>query len=225
MNIKLIGLIPILVLTLGIATTANAGLIDRGNGMIYDSDLDITWMADANYAQTSGYDSDGLMAWAAAMSWADSLSFGGYNDWRLFSSAPDDTDCSRSFTPSGYATQYYGYECIENELGHLFYDELEVEEGESILDSSETDFLDLFSNIQEGYYWSDTAYAPNANAAWSFDTYYGYQGIRHKSNELYAWAVRSGDVAVTITAISEPTAFLLLATGLIGFMGIKRRRC
>jgi len=28
--------------------------------MIYDSDRDSTWLQDANYARTSGYDSDGL---------------------------------------------------------------------------------------------------------------------------------------------------------------------
>ena len=29
--------------------------------MIYDSDLGITWLQDANYAETSGYDADGRM--------------------------------------------------------------------------------------------------------------------------------------------------------------------
>ena len=35
--------------------TANAALYDRGNGLIYDDVLDITWLQDANYAKTSGY--------------------------------------------------------------------------------------------------------------------------------------------------------------------------
>ena len=29
----------------------------------YDTALNITWLADANYAKTSGYDADGLMNW------------------------------------------------------------------------------------------------------------------------------------------------------------------
>jgi hypothetical protein len=37
------------------AGTAQAGLIDRGNGMVYDNWLDITWLTDANYAKTSGH--------------------------------------------------------------------------------------------------------------------------------------------------------------------------
>ena len=31
-------------------STASATLIDRGGGLIYDTDLDITWLQDANYA-------------------------------------------------------------------------------------------------------------------------------------------------------------------------------
>lgn len=40
---------------------ARAELFDRGGGMVYDDDLDITWMADWNHARTSGFDADGLM--------------------------------------------------------------------------------------------------------------------------------------------------------------------
>lgn len=43
---------------------AYAGLIDRGNGLLYEDVLDITCLQDANYAQTSGYDDDGYMYWA-----------------------------------------------------------------------------------------------------------------------------------------------------------------
>ena len=46
---------------------ATAALYDRGNGLIYDDVLDITWLQDANYAQTSGYDNDGKMSWADAV--------------------------------------------------------------------------------------------------------------------------------------------------------------
>ena len=60
-----------------------ATLIDRGCGMIYDTILDVTWLADADYAQTSGYDADGKMDWASAVAWAEQLSHCGYNDWRL----------------------------------------------------------------------------------------------------------------------------------------------
>lgn len=54
---------------LALSTSANATLIDRGNGMIYDSDQALTWLQDANYAKTSGYDADGRMTWDAATTW------------------------------------------------------------------------------------------------------------------------------------------------------------
>ena len=51
------------ILSFGIVGMVNAALIDRGGGLIYDDVLDITWLQDANYAQTSGYDADGFMNW------------------------------------------------------------------------------------------------------------------------------------------------------------------
>ena len=54
---------------------ANAELIDRGGGLIYDTELDITWLQDANYARTSAYDDDGMITWYEATAWADQLSF------------------------------------------------------------------------------------------------------------------------------------------------------
>jgi hypothetical protein len=73
----------LLVVLVGFSVPADAALIDRGTGMIYDTELGITWLQDANYAQTSGYDSDGLMNWDDAMIWANQLAYGGYSDWRL----------------------------------------------------------------------------------------------------------------------------------------------
>ena len=91
---------------------AQAGLIDRGGGLIYDSTLNITWLQDANYAKTSGYDADGRMTWSAANTWAANLVYGGYGDWRLATLNPSDTSCNNTFNPGGgYPTQYYGYSC------------------------------------------------------------------------------------------------------------------
>ena len=70
--------------------------------MIYDDDLDITWLQDANYAQTSGHDADGRMSWDNAVAWADGLSYEGYNDWRLPTLNPvNDTAFDYNFTYDG----------------------------------------------------------------------------------------------------------------------------
>ena len=66
-----------------IAGTAQAALIDRGGGLIYDTTLNITWLRDANYAKTSGYDTDGKMSWYEATAWAEQLIYGKIEDWRL----------------------------------------------------------------------------------------------------------------------------------------------
>ena len=51
--------------------------------MLYDDILNVTWLSNANYAKTSGYDADGRMTLNDAKNWASNLSYGGYNDWRL----------------------------------------------------------------------------------------------------------------------------------------------
>ncbi len=43
------------------ALSAHAGLVNRGGGLIYDNVLNITWLADFNYVQTSGYTAAGVI--------------------------------------------------------------------------------------------------------------------------------------------------------------------
>jgi len=84
---------------------AQAALQDRDlNGdtvvdTFYDTDLNITWLGDANV--------NGLMKWDAAVAWASGNSFRGYCDCRL----PTSDACR-------------GYNCTGSELGHLWYVEL-----------------------------------------------------------------------------------------------------
>jgi hypothetical protein len=51
----------LLAVILGVSSITYAALWDRGGGLIYDDVLNITWLQDANYAKTSGYDADGRM--------------------------------------------------------------------------------------------------------------------------------------------------------------------
>ena len=45
------------------AGAAQSALISRGGGMVYDTTLDVTWLADMNYAFTSGYAAKGSVAY------------------------------------------------------------------------------------------------------------------------------------------------------------------
>ncbi|MEF8728082.1 MAG: hypothetical protein V5B34_07695 [Accumulibacter sp.] len=117
--------------------TAHASLIDRGGGLIYDDVLKITWLSDANYAMSSGYDADGRMNWSAAKTWAASLSYGGYDDWRLPTALNQDGSepCN-------------GGSCTGSEMGHMFYNNLGAIAGNSILSGTNTTNLALFANLQ-----------------------------------------------------------------------------
>jgi len=88
------------------AVNANAALIASVDGLtVYDTDLNITWLSNANLAATNTFglsygvnygtysnsdttviNSDGTMTAAGAIKWITALNaanYLGYNDWRL----------------------------------------------------------------------------------------------------------------------------------------------
>jgi len=190
------------VFSFGLLSTANANLEVRPGGMVYDDVLNITWLADANYATTSGYDSDGRMSWDEAMTWAASLNVGGVSDWHLPTA---DTTC-------------YTYNCTNSEMGHLFYNELGGTAMSSVLTSSDPDVA-LFTNIL-GAYWSLTEWEFNPDYSWFFDFSHGYQNVSSKDYLLgfAAWAVHDGDVGL----IPEPEMYAMLSIGLLAMFGFGR---
>jgi hypothetical protein len=210
---------------------AQAALIDRGGGMIYDTTRNITWLADMNYAQTSGHtgtgvNANGTMTWDAATAWANNLVYGGFDDWRLPTLNPADTTCSNNFNPGGgFPNQYYGTGCTGGELSGLFVTDLGNKANESVLNqvgdtAEQIANLALFSNVQSDFYWSGTEYAPSPVNAWVFGTVVGSQGLDGKGTALYAVAVRPGDVAASVP---EPQT-LALALLALGATVVARRR-
>lgn len=138
--------------------SSHAELQARPGGMVYDTLQNITWLADLNYAKTSGYDADGLMDRSAASSWALNLVYGGFDDWRLPTLNRLDTSCSVVTQ-----TPHFGYHCTGGELSHLFVADLGNEPGHTLLyqvgDTPEqVANLAMFSNAQVGIYWSATAW-------------------------------------------------------------------
>ena len=203
---------------------ASAALYDRGNGMIYDDVLDITWLQDANYASTSGYaaanangaqhsssgniQADGAMGWLAANNWAGQLVYGGYDDWRLASAGSN---------PST------GYNITTSELGHMFYNNLGLTAGDDILDNvsfndGNTNVLTSFVNVQSNAYWFAEQNAGDTDYAWSFYANAGGNFIDIKWASFYGWAVRDGDVAV----VPLPAAAWLFGASLISLLSFTR---
>ncbi len=174
---KILTSIALLLAGLFLAADLDAALIDRGTGMVYETDLGITWLQDANYAMTSGYRPDGRFSWAEANTWANTLVYGGHSDWRLPSALnPDGSG------PVG------SYNVINSEMGHLYYTELMNSAGGPLSNTGP------FQNVQAAMYWSATHHDSIADRAWSFSFRDGGQGeTLDWQRDEYAWAVRDGD--------------------------------
>jgi hypothetical protein len=56
-----------------ISTTIKALLARLDDQIYYGTTPNITWLADANYSQTSGYDADGKMTWDQFQTWGGTL--------------------------------------------------------------------------------------------------------------------------------------------------------
>lgn len=213
----------IILCALLLSASTHAQLIDRGSGLIYDSDLDATWLMDANYAMTSGYDSDGLMTKQESIDWASQLQYAGFSNWSL----PTVFDQN----PSGcVAVLFSGGDCGFNvdtstgEMAHLFYDEL-----------GNIAFFDVNGNgPQTGYGLSNTSYfnnlesyvywaVPDQNTitAWTFNFENGNQAVHNDGDEFYALAIHNGDIGAVVPV---PAAIWLFSSGLVLFFGYVARR-
>ncbi|MDP6673369.1 MAG: DUF1566 domain-containing protein [Gammaproteobacteria bacterium] len=205
---RILGVLLFLVFASG---AAQASLIDRGGGFIYDDVLDITWTQDANI---NGYNTwDNQVAWAAGLSIVDTRPGAGgvtYSDWRLPTTLQPDASCDSQLDPGGsFPLQGYGTGCTGSEMGHLFN-----------VDGISSSSMGLFTNVRSGNYWSGTEYAPNTVYAWDFIFGNGFQDVVSKLPKGYAWAVRAGDVA----AVPLPAAVWLFGTALMGLLGMRRVR-
>jgi len=172
-----------MVIGLSVSGSARATLFDRGSGLIYDSDQDITWLQNANLAGSE-------LTWEGAVGWADGLMFGGFSDWRLPITVQPDITCSNQTPFTGFPNQGYGTGCTGSEMGHLFN-----------VDSISQAGPGPFTSVQPSY-WSGTEIAPNPLNAWVFLFFLGLQLPFEKEGFISAWAVRPGDVLAA--PIPEP---------------------
>lgn len=99
MDKKELLVLAVLAITIGTSKVSLADLHDRGGGLIYDDELDITWLQNVKQGAGTIYDepqgtrpgtnNDGMMSWFRAMEWADNLEYYDsvrdvvWDDWRL----------------------------------------------------------------------------------------------------------------------------------------------
>lgn len=239
-----------MILLLLVCGSANAALLSRAGGQAYYDDvLDITWLANANLADTNdfgvaGINANGSMTWSTAQSWIGAMNAANYlgtNTWRLPTVEPlngstfnytgsynGSTDAGSNQSEQG--TAYAG--STGSEMAHLFYNTLNnkgycdplLSTGGSC-SSPQAGWglsnVGPFSNLQSKDYWSGTEYAPNTTAAWYFGFFTGTQDAANKNSPMVAWAVSSGDALPAIVPVSGAVWLFGSALTLLGMM---RRR-
>lgn len=162
-------------------------LVDRGFGLIYDRERDITWLQDANYAKTARRSADGQLTWPEAMRWVAALSYRGIQGWRL----PN----AHNADGSGPAV---GPNCAGSELGHLLLEVL----------PQHRDLVHFTNSKVPCFYWTGTE--ANQDEAYALEVYVIKQGTLPKDpfvdvighvpliGPVLSWPVHDGDVGTEL---------------------------
>ena len=197
-------LIIVLVILLYVVS-AKAALVDNGDGTITDTDTNLMWLQDANYAATTGvYFNYQDEAW----DWVEQLTYAGYDDWRL---------------PSAYNQDgtgpCLGYNCIDSELGNLFYTALgNPSNSEPGAFTNSGPFINVQTSIgywSNDYEWDDTCLGVTP-CVWIFTYDYGQLPIDYNLDGESAWAVR---------VVPEPISSTLFIVGgaTLGFRRFRKK--
>lgn len=225
------------------ASTADASLINRGNGFIYDDVLDITWLQNAHLAASntfgvSGIEADGQMVWDTANLWISAMNVAGYkgfHNWRMPTVRPlNGESWNLTVSYDGSTDKGYNNYSTSMELSNLFYSTLgnlgvcntSGGCGGGANGYAEWGLINTgpflnFTNVDR--YWTKIENPANSARAFDFDFERGQTGTGNKDGTFFVWAVLDGDVA-KLTAVPVPAAAWLFGSGLLGLVGVAQRK-
>ena len=215
------------VMALAASESTEAALIDRGNGLIYDTVLDVTWAQDVDLSRT--FTGLGIFNWRDAKAWADQLVYRGYNDWRLPTLRPiNGVKFNRVFHCDGSADYGYGVAApggksagfTGNELAYMYHVNL-GNKSQCVGDGPDREwgptvgiqnasFVDALTHETVSFlhledlkwsFWFNLA-PPPSEYTWFFK-YNGFNDWNASWQRARAWAVRDGDVLATCRGCAD----------------------
>ncbi|HZE92339.1 MAG TPA: PEP-CTERM sorting domain-containing protein [Rhizobacter sp.] len=174
----------------------------------YDTSLHISWLADANYAATSGFSATGQMLQPQAIGWASGLDVYGVTGWRLAGS--NFSDAHAACPTIGLAGCRYVPSAAVDEFAHLYY----VTLGNSTHDTGmlASNNTGSFLNVMGQNYDYNTM-PDGFSSAFSFAT--GRSLLDGQQLPQFAWAVHDGDISGTVSPVPEPQTYALMLLGLV----------
>ena len=250
---KLLVFLCAMVLVFGVVGSANSGLTTIGTALIGANveEFNLIYEDDSVYGGLVWLDyTNTPTTWQDQMTWAAELGSGsawklqvnllpGYTtniDWGTGWRLPirDNSQCNLSGgwgyegpDSNGYYDYRYGFNMINSEMGHLYYESLGNlgkydTDGTLRLSGYGLENTHDFTHLSNGgFYWSGTEVARNPDTmAWDylFDVGGCHNGIP-KGASLLAIAVHPG----TVDVVPIPGIIWLLGSGLIVFAGYKKK--